>query len=55
MVEKMDKDFGYEVVLINTDDRLRFFHSTNADSDALRHVDLDGSDSIIYFQGTYFV
>mgnify|MGYP003141834189 CR=1 FL=1 len=55
MIEKVDKDFGYEVVLINTDDRLRFFHSTNADSDPLRHVDLDGSDSIIYFQGTYFV
>ena len=49
----LDKDFGYEIVYYDGSSQIRFYHSTNGNFDSLRHIDLDGSSSEVYFTATY--
>ena len=51
----LDKDFGYEIVYYDGSSQIRFYHSTNGNFDSLRHIDLDGSSSEVYFTATYQV
>lgn len=49
----LDKDFGYQTVYYDGSSQIRFYHSTNGNFDSLRHIDLDGSSSEVYFTATY--
>ena len=55
MWSNVDKDFGYEQVFYTGGSKFQFYHTTNANFDAIRHVDLDGSNSACYFSATYLV
>jgi hypothetical protein len=55
MWSNVDKDFGYEQVFYTGSSYLQFYHTTNANFDAIRHIDLDGSNSACYFSATYLV
>ena len=55
MWSNVDKDFGYEQVFYTGSSKFQFYHSTNANFDAIRHIDLDGSNSACYFSATYRV
>jgi|13_taG_2_1085334.scaffolds.fasta_scaffold69842_2 hypothetical protein len=55
MWSNVDKDFGYEQVFYTGGSKLQFYHTTNANFDPIRHIDLDGSNSACYFSATYFV
>jgi len=55
MWSNVDKEFGYEQVFYTGGSKLQFYHTTNANFDAIRHIDLDGSNSACYFSATYFV
>jgi hypothetical protein len=55
MWSNVDKDFGYEQVFYTGSSQFQFYHTTNANFDAIRHIDLDGSNSACYFSATYLV
>ncbi len=55
MWSNVDKDFGYEQVFYTGGSQFQFYHTTNANFDAIRHIDLDGSNSACYFSATYLV
>jgi len=55
MWSNVDKDFGYEQVFYSGSSQFVFYHSTNGSYDAIRHIDLDGSNSACYFSATYLV
>ena len=46
-------DFGYQVVYYDGSSQIRFYHTTNGSFDSMRHIDLDGSSSEVYFTATY--
>ena len=46
-------DFGYQIVYYDGSSQLRFYHTTNGGFDPIRHIDLDGSSTEVYFSATY--
>ena len=53
MWQLVDIDFGYQTVYYDGSSQLRFYHTTNGGFDPIRHIDLDGSSTEVYFSATY--